>query len=83
MWARGSDSPAGGRGRSISRKRDDAVDYTVPNQKLVSDGQKLWYYQPEEKQVLISDVSSVLKERTPLAFLAGEEISAGISTFSI
>jgi len=43
-------------------------DYTVPNQKLVSDGQKLWYYQPEEKQVLISDVSSVLKERTPLAF---------------
>jgi len=47
-------------------------DYTVPNQKLVSDGQKLWYYQPEEKQVLISDVSSVLKERTPLAFLAGE-----------
>jgi outer membrane lipoprotein carrier protein len=47
-------------------------DYTVPNQKLVSDGHKLWYYQPEEKQVLISDVSSVLKERTPLAFLAGE-----------
>jgi outer membrane lipoprotein carrier protein len=47
-------------------------DYTVPNQKLVSDGQKLWYYQPEEKQVLVSDVSSVLKEKTPLAFLAGE-----------
>jgi len=47
-------------------------DYTVPNQKLVSDGRTLWYYQPEEKQVLVSDVSSVLKERTPLAFLAGE-----------
>jgi outer membrane lipoprotein carrier protein len=47
-------------------------DYTVPNQKLVSDGRKFWYYQPEEKQVLVSDVSSVLKERTPLAFLAGE-----------
>jgi outer membrane lipoprotein carrier protein len=47
-------------------------DYAVPNQKLVSDGRKLWYYQPEEKQVLISDVSSVLKEKTPLAFLAGE-----------
>ena len=47
-------------------------DYTVPNQKLVSDGHKLWYYQPEEKQVLVSDVSIVLKERTPLAFLAGE-----------
>jgi len=47
-------------------------DYTVPNQKFVSDGHNLWYYQPEEKQVLVSDVSSVLKERTPLAFLAGE-----------
>jgi outer membrane lipoprotein carrier protein len=47
-------------------------DYSVPNQKLVSDGHTLWYYQPEEKQVLVSDVSSVLKERTPLAFLAGE-----------
>ncbi len=47
-------------------------DYTVPNQKLVSDGHTLWYYQPEEKQVLVSDVSNILKEKTPLAFLAGE-----------
>ncbi len=47
-------------------------DYTAPNQKFVSDGHTLWYYQPDEKQVLVSDVSSVLKERTPLAFLAGE-----------
>jgi len=47
-------------------------DYTVPNQKFVTDGHTLWYYQPEEKQVLVSDVSSILKERTPLAFLAGE-----------
>ena len=47
-------------------------DYTVPNQKLISDGHTLWYYQPEENQVLVSDVSKVLKEKTPLAFLAGE-----------
>ena len=47
-------------------------DYTVPNQKLISDGHTLWYYQPEEKQVLVSDISKVLKEKTPLAFLAGE-----------
>jgi outer membrane lipoprotein carrier protein len=47
-------------------------DYTVPSQKFISDGHTLWYYQPEEKQVLISDVSKVLKEKTPLAFLAGE-----------
>jgi len=47
-------------------------DYTAPSQKLISDGHNFWYYQPEEKQVLVSDVSSILKERTPLAFLAGE-----------
>jgi outer membrane lipoprotein carrier protein len=47
-------------------------DYAVPNQRLISDGHTLWYYLPEEKQVLVSDVSRVLKERTPLAFLTGE-----------
>lgn len=47
-------------------------DYTTPNQKLISDGYTLWYYQPEEKQVLISDVSSIFNEKTPLAFLAGK-----------
>lgn len=47
-------------------------DYTVPKQKMISDGHTLWYYQPEEKQVLVSDVSKFLKEKTPLAFLAGE-----------
>ena len=51
-------------------------DYKVPNQKLISNGHTLWYYQPEENQVFVSDVSKVLRERTPLAFLAGEgEIS--------
>jgi outer membrane lipoprotein carrier protein len=47
-------------------------DYTVPNQKLISNGHTFWYYQPEENQVFVSDVSKVLKEKTPLAFLAGE-----------
>jgi outer membrane lipoprotein carrier protein len=47
-------------------------DYRIPNQKLISNGQTLWYYQPEENQVFVSDISRVLKERTPLAFLAGE-----------
>jgi outer membrane lipoprotein carrier protein len=51
-------------------------DYKVPSQKLISNGQTLWYYQPEENQVFVSDVAKVLRERTPLAFLAGEgEIS--------
>jgi len=47
-------------------------DYKTPNQKLVSNGRTLWYYQPDENQVFVSDVAKVLKERTPLAFLAGE-----------
>jgi outer membrane lipoprotein carrier protein len=47
-------------------------DYQTPNQKLISNGLTLWYYQPEENQVFVSDVSKVIKEKTPLAFLAGE-----------
>ena len=47
-------------------------DYTSPNQKLISNGHTLWYYQPDENQVFVSDVGKVLKEKTPLAFLAGE-----------
>ena len=47
-------------------------DYRVPNQKLISNGETLWFYQPEENQVFVSDVSKVIKEKTPLAFLAGE-----------
>jgi outer membrane lipoprotein carrier protein len=47
-------------------------DYRIPNQKLISNGHTLWYYQAEENQVFVSDVSKVLKEKTPLAFLAGE-----------
>ena len=47
-------------------------DYRVPSQKLISNGQTLWYHQPEENQVFVSDISRVMKEKTPLAFLAGE-----------
>jgi outer membrane lipoprotein carrier protein len=47
-------------------------DYRIPNQKFISDGSTLWYFQPEENQVFVSDVSKVIKEKTPLAFLAGE-----------
>jgi outer membrane lipoprotein carrier protein len=47
-------------------------DYQAPNQKLISNGLTLWYYQPEENQVFVSDISKVIKEKTPLAFLAGE-----------
>ncbi len=47
-------------------------DYKSPNQKLISNGHTLWFYQPEDNQVFVSDVGKVLREKTPLAFLAGE-----------
>ncbi len=47
-------------------------DYRVPNQKFISNGQTVWYYQPDEKQVLVYELSKLVKEKTPLAFLAGE-----------
>ena len=47
-------------------------DYRVPNQKMISNGHTLWYYQPEENQVLIYDLSKMSREKTPWAFLAGD-----------
>ena len=53
-------------------------DYKVPNQKLVSNGHTLWYYQPEEIRSLSPTwQKSSGKER--LAFLAGEGELSGIS----
>jgi outer membrane lipoprotein carrier protein len=47
-------------------------DYEVPNQKIISNGQALWFYRPDDNQVMVSDVSKDFLEKTPLAFLAGE-----------
>lgn len=44
-------------------------DYRIPNQKIISDGQTLWFYQPEENQVLISHADKMIKE---FGFLVGE-----------
>jgi len=72
-FGKGMKQPNQGEGKVYFKKKGMMRwDYTAPNQKLISDGHTLWYYQPDEKQVLISDVSSVLNEKTPLAFLAGE-----------
>jgi outer membrane lipoprotein carrier protein len=62
-----------GEGKVYFKKRGMMLwDYQTPKQKLISNGQTLWYYQPEENQVFVSDISNILKEKTPLAFLAGE-----------
>ena len=66
-------SPQRGEGKVYFKKKGMMRwDYRVPNQKLISNGLTLWHYQPEEKQVFVSDMSKVIKEKTPLAFLAGE-----------
>ena len=66
-------SPQRGEGKVYFKKKGMMRwDYRVPNQKLISNGLTLWHYQPEEKQVFVSDMSKVMKEKTPLAFLAGE-----------
>ena len=70
---KGMKQPNRGEGKVYLKKKGMMRwDYTTPHQKLICDGHTLWFYQPDEKQVLVSNLSSVLKERTPLAFLAGE-----------
>jgi outer membrane lipoprotein carrier protein len=44
-------------------------DYRIPNQKIISDGQTLWFYQPEDNQVLVSTADRMIKE---FGFLVGE-----------
>jgi outer membrane lipoprotein carrier protein len=65
--------PQRGEGKVFLKKKGMMRwDYRIPNQKLISNGLTLWYFQPEENQVFVSDISKVIKEKTPLAFLAGE-----------
>ena len=46
--------------------------YTTPERKeLVSDGKKIYWYVPEDKQVTVSDVPQGDQASTPLLFLSG------------
>ncbi len=65
--------PPRGEGKVYFKKRGMMRwDYKTPNQKLISNGKTLWFYQPEENQVYVTDVSRVIRERVPLAFLSGQ-----------
>ena len=47
-------------------------DYAGPDrQTIVSDGETLWIYQPEEKQVLKAPLREAFQATTPVTFLAG------------
>lgn len=62
--------PQKGEGKVYFKKRGMLRwDYQIPKQQLISDGQTLWFYQPEENQVVVSDVSKMIKE---FGFLTGE-----------
>jgi outer membrane lipoprotein carrier protein len=66
-------TPQKGEGKVYLKKKGMMRwDYRVPDQKLISNGATLWFYQPDENQVFVSDIQKVLREKTPLAFLAGE-----------
>ena len=36
-------------------------DYTKPRQEIISNGRKVWYYLPEDKQVMVSEVTELFK----------------------
>ena len=47
-------------------------DYAPPDrQTIVSDGETLWIYQPEDKQVLKAPLREAFQATTPVTFLAG------------
>ncbi len=47
-------------------------DYAAPDaQTIVSDGDTLWIYQPEEKQVIKAPLQQAFQATTPVTFLAG------------
>ena len=47
-------------------------DYAAPDrQTIVSDGETLWIYQPEEKQVLKAPLREAFQATTPVTFLGG------------
>jgi outer membrane lipoprotein carrier protein len=48
-------------------------EYKVPEEKLfVSDGVKIYYYIPQDRQVIVSDMPSEDRATTPVLFLAGK-----------
>jgi outer membrane lipoprotein carrier protein len=48
-------------------------DYTKPKQQIISNGKKVWYYLPDQKQVMVMDVAQMFREGNGVAlnYLAG------------
>lgn len=48
-------------------------DYTVPKQQIISNGRQVWFYQPENRQVVVSSLDTMLKggNSIAMAYLTG------------
>lgn len=48
-------------------------DYTVPKQQIISNGRQVWFYQPENRQVVVSSLDTLLKggNSIAMAYLTG------------
>ena len=48
-------------------------DYAVPKQQIISNGKQVWFYQPENKQVLVSSLEGMMKggNSIGMAYLTG------------
>src|SRR2546423_328063 len=47
-------------------------DYEPPDsQQIIGDGETLWIYQPDDRQVIKAPLSKAFQARTPVNFLAG------------
>ncbi len=48
-------------------------DYTVPRQSIISNGSQVWFYQPENKQVLVSSLEGMMQggNSIGMAYLTG------------
>jgi len=47
-------------------------DYEAPDrQQIIGDGETLWIYQPDDKQVLKAPLGAAFQSRTPVTFLSG------------
>jgi outer membrane lipoprotein carrier protein len=41
-------------------------------QEIVSDGSTIWYYQPDDNQVIVGEISKAIRVKLSIAFLSGE-----------
>ncbi len=41
-------------------------------QEIVSDGSTIWYYQPDDNQVIVGEISKAIRAKLSIAFLSGE-----------